>query len=128
MAAAPTATTFNTPLTANSCAMFCTATVGADPVMLIPNATLILGSAAGTPIGDFLRNTYASAAAVDTAFRNLLGEIVVRQVLGGLSLSELVVVWVAAGPATAPALQITGDTTATMQYEILIRLAHTVIR
>lgn len=126
MAAPPQVVTPNTPLTANSCALLCT--TANDMEMLISNAQLLTGSTADTLLGDFLRGTYASSAAVDTAFRNILGEIIIRQISGTASTSARVVVWVAAGPATAPALSILSVFSTDSVYEILIRTSHTVIR
>ena len=123
--AAPGAITFNTPVTANSMALRCT--TAANAVMDLSNAALLPGSTAGTQLGDFLRfNTYADAAAVDTAFRNILGEIVIRQTSGTAGTSVAVVVWVAS--ASTPALQITAVGSTDSQYEILIRTSHSVIR
>lgn len=123
--AAPGAITFNTPVTANSMALLCT-TAG-NAVMDLSNAALLPGSVAGTQLGDFLRlNTYASGAAVDTAFRNILGEIVIRQTAGLAGTSVAVVTWVAS--TSTPALQITATGSTDSQYEILIRTSHSVIR
>ena len=124
--AAPGAITYNSPLTGFSLAMFCT-TAG-NALMEITNAQLVAGCVAGGPLADFFALPFANAAAADTAFRNRLGEIVIRQVSGTASTSVAVVTWVAAGPATLPALAITAVASTDSAYEILIRVSHSIIR
>ncbi len=122
--AAPAAITYNTPLTAFSLAMLCT--TAADAVMDITNAQLLAGCAAVSPLRDFLATSYANAAAADTAFRNILGEIVIRQTLGTAGTSVALAIWVAAG--AVPALRITATGSTDSVYEILIRCSAGFIR
>ena len=69
----------------------------------------------------------ADAAAVNTAFRNVLGEIDVRVSATTVqSSTSLLVEWIAT--ASKPALQITETTATDSVYEILLRVSHSIIR
>ena len=111
----------NSPLT--TCSFEVNATSSATD-MTLTSAQMLAACPAG-PLFDFLNVTYTNATTTATAFRNVLGNIVLRQVGGAANVDFPTVVWVAA--TSKPALLIVQSGT-TAVYEIYVEVSHTIIR
>lgn len=118
--------TYNTPLTTNSVGML-TTSAGAAAAD-ISNAQLLAGCSTSTSslLRTFLTGTYATDALAETAFRNLLGDIEVRQISGNVSTTNMLVQWIVSGVVID--LRITGTGNTTSIYEVIVRVAHSLIR
>lgn len=91
----------------------------------ITNALLVANQPAGQLL-TFLSTGFASAAAVDTAFRALGGYFQVRQTGGTASTSVFEIFWVAAGPSTVPALTVRGVGSTDYVLEITMGAVHSI--
>jgi hypothetical protein len=78
------------------------------------------------PLKTFLQGTYTSAAAADTAFRAIGGEISIRQIGGTACPAMPVVDWVNANPVVNLGFTVAGGASNEV-FEVVIRVPHTAI-
>lgn len=92
----------------------------------LTSALLLAAAATAGPLFEFLNTTFTNDADAETAFRNSLGSVTVRQTAGTAGTSEPILNWKAA--ASKPHLLITQVGTTDAEYELLIAIAHSVVR
>lgn len=118
-----TAVTYNTPLT--NCSVQFTATASQTGAN-VTSAQLLAGAQTSGPLFTFLNTVYPDAATAETAFRNVLGTVVIWQTAGALSTTPAITTWVASN--AKPALLIQATTTIDAVYAVLVRCAHSIMR